>query len=218
MAFRRSPDAPKEGLAKNERFLDAGACTDRVVEEDGALVVIAPPMDEWVVRKHRKLAIVVEGRRWFVAERVPLGPRMIRYALSRWPDADTSIPGDEIVYDEAYVVARDETRKEHRTRQRGRLARWVLQPLYGFAWEGMKRRAHERYGFHPRTVTKRSLYLEWVLLLLCGSMLMFYPAIVYGPCVLLVVDGFIRVSDIFRDTQYPYGFFEWLFRWRKTEL
>ena len=202
----------------NERFLSADGTTDRIVEVDGQLVVIAPPMDDWVVRKHRKLAIVVEGTRWFVAKRAPLGPRMVRYVLSRWPETDTSIPGDEIVYDEAFVSVRDAQRAEHGAQRRGRMARWLMQPIYGFAWEATKRRAHLAYGFHPRTVTKQSLYIEWVLLLLCGSVMFFVPYIVFGPVLVLVADGFIRFSDVFRDTQYPYGFYEWVFRWRKTEL
>jgi hypothetical protein len=201
-------------LPVNERFL----ASDRIVEKDGQLVIVAPPMDAWVVRKHRKTAIIVAGERWFVVERAPLGPRLMRYVLARWPHTDTGLPGDEIVYDEAYVVQRDEVMQERATRERGRLARWALQPLIGFAWEGTKRTAHERYGFHPRSVTKQSLYVQWVVMLLLSSVLMFIPFVVYAPIAVLVIDGFFRYSDVFRDTQYPYGFLEWVFRWRRTRF
>jgi hypothetical protein len=192
--------------------------TDRLIDEGDDLVVYAPPMDGWTVRKFRRLAILVEGRRYYVGERRELNPRVVRYQLHRWPDDDTDLAGGELVYDEQFVLERDVAASDRRIRQQQRLLRWALQPLYGFRWEAAKRRAHVAWGFHPRTITKYSLYLQWVLILLLSAWVIFIPTFVYGPIAFLLIDGFFRVAELFRDPEVPYGFYEWLFHWRKTEL
>ena len=60
---------------------------DRVTVHDDTLVVLAPEMDGWVVRKFRRLAIVFEGERYYVAERAPLALRTLKMVLNRGAEA-----------------------------------------------------------------------------------------------------------------------------------
>ena len=208
------PGSPKE------RFVGG----DRLVTDGARLVVYAPPTDGWEVRKFRRTAIVVDGARYYVADKTVLNPKMLKYVLEPWRDDNTDLPGGEVVYDEAFVLTRDVAASERRLRTRGRLARWALQPLNGFRWNATKERLHAQYGYHPVHLTKSSLFVQWAVILLVGSQLIF--SAFFGPAAVLVVlfvvavlgvDAFFRYADLFHDDPRAYGFYEWLLQPRKRE-
>ena len=212
-------------MVGRERFLGS----DRVVAGDeGELLVYATEMDGWRPRKFRRLAILYESTRYYVAEVTRLNPRMQRYRLVRWPDSLTDLAGGEVVYDDAMVSARDAAHSERAQRSRGRRMLWAFQPIWGLRWSTTKRMLHERFGFHGRRINLYSLFFEWTVILFCFPLIMLSPIVAMTSPALafalmlispvLLIDFVMRGVDHFRDeVLYPYGMFEWLLRRRGPE-
>ncbi len=198
---------------------------DRVLRLGERLIVRSRvDMPDWNVRRFRRLAILFEGRRYFVCERTVEGGAdgTVRYVLAPWPDTLHDLPAGEAVYDEAFVQARDAARRELRARRSVGLVLFVLIPLLGFVWSRTKRRLLRRYGISTRTATTWSVRLEWLVLLFGSG-----PAALLGAFggpvgrLLLVawfafwgVDLMFRYGDLHRDEPVHYGFYEWLFAFR----
>jgi len=103
----------------------------------------------------------------------------------------------------------------------------VLSPLIGFLGSRTKLRVYEAYGVNPVTATTRSLFLEYLIIIMAlawTSIFMMVAARGYGwplpvrPAVLIVLvlvpDAVMRWSRLLEEDAAPPGFYQWLFRSR----
>lgn len=161
--------------------------------------------DGWRPRKHRKIAIVIDDVRHTIVSMRSEGAHVV-YGLERWEPTAAEIPGDEVIYDEAYVVAREQTAASVRGRERTSTILSLASPFVGFLWSRTKRRLHERYGIHPARATRRSMDLQFVV----G----FFTALFFHSNVLWIVafpvDFLLRFHSLLQDEDEPWGFGEWL--------
>lgn len=179
---------------------------------DGFDVWTETEMPDWSVRKHRRLAIVIEGRRCYVARVRREGARHC-YSLVPWPDGLTDLPGGEIVYDGAFAEDRDARARADRRGRAFAWTTWLLAPLVGATWSGAKREVHERYGIEPRAATRASIGVEATIALFVGSILMvfaFTGGVLFWPWTIFFgVDVLARTGSLLRDESPGLGFCEW---------
>lgn len=203
--------------------------SDRLVRKGAGLVVYSDAdMDEWEVRRYRRIAIDFEGRRYVVSRRDSLPGGAFAYVLEPWPAGLDDDPAAAIEYSPAYVARRDAGRRANRRGTRRRGALLFLLPLVGLLPSGMKARLHDAYGINPQTATLVSLWGEYVVLLACGLLMsVFMMARAYGGgspagapslrslallAVVVLVDAIFRTGSILEAVPDPPGFYEWLLR------
>jgi hypothetical protein len=103
----------------------------------------------------------------------------------------------------------------------------VLSPLIGFLGSRTKLRIYEAYGVNPVAATSRSLFLEYLIIIMAlawTSIFMMVAARGYGwplpvrPAVVIVLfllpDALMRWDRLLAEDAAPPGFYEWLFRSR----
>lgn len=191
--------------------------SDHVVELDDGVIIQAPPMEGWRVSRHRKAAIHYRGVRYQLVAVEPIDANTMRYRLVRWRDSDTGMASAEIHYDDEFVRARDSVRSETDARTRAGFALLSLYPILGFLWSGTRRTIHERYGFGLGAVAF-SLFVESAAVCLMATWVLtvFIPPYWWAAAIALTADVAMRwASSLREDFPYPYGFFEWLIRWRR---
>jgi hypothetical protein len=183
-----------------------------VPRADGFDVWTWTEMPDWSVRKHRRLAIVIDGRRCYVTKVHRVGARWC-YSLVDWPASLTDLPGGEVVYDGELAEERDaRALADRRGRALGWTA-WLLAPIVGASWRATKRHVHERHGIEPRTATRASIAVEACLALFVASFLMifaFFGGMLFWPWTLFFgVDVLARAGSLLSDESPGLGFCEW---------
>ena len=187
-------------------------------------------MPDWTAREFRRAAIHHLGVRYYVESRDRDRGRY-EYALKAWPEELNDIAGSVIEYDETYVANRDAVRRAVAKARRAEPFLLPLYPLLGFLPGGIKMWLADRFGVSEGLSSRLSLYLEAVVLLMSmGFLAVRAGAAAFGgtfgadgsigtlgfgdrePLILLVVlpDLLMRWSRIMGESNYPYGFWEWL--------
>jgi hypothetical protein len=215
--------------------------TDKVlVKDDGAVVVHASsPMPDWRATRYRKTAVVFEDRTYFVATRTTLPGGWCRYLLQPWPEDLHDSPARTVLYDEAYVLEREERRRAQQKHEVRAVGLFAVAWLLGFLPSGLKLRLNERYAIDPGTATRQSLFIQYLVAL--GLLTVFaigFVAGALGPAfgapsgaasgavftglfrptrllltvVVLALDATIRTDRLQRGSMRQYGFGEWIFR------
>ena len=184
-------------------------------------------MPDWEVRKARRAAIVFRDVTYFVTAREPGARGRVTYVLEPWPERSADVPGARLVYDREYVQMRD--REVGLARAGVALTPLLvfLTPLVGFLPSALKRRIHTTTGIHPVTSTRRSVYLQGMMVLLLGTYLgitgfagVIGPGVAsftaqvirYAIQIALTLDLVFRVGCLLRGTLDQDGAYEWLFR------
>ena len=209
--------------------------SDRVVVAAGNRVIVLSRADMpgWEVRAFRRGAILFRGSHYFVAIKEP-HPGGFRYTLEPWPPDSHDIDGGVIEYDEHFVAARDAGRRTRAAASGVRALLLPLYPLIGLLPGSVKRRLADGFGISEELSTVMSLWLEFLVaaglaaLFTIRSMAGLYGSAlgVRGPIpwlasltgfaagglLLIVPDLLMRYSKILAESQYPWGFWEWLFR------
>jgi hypothetical protein len=196
--------------------------SDYVGREGGYLVIYASvDMADWYVREYRKTAIFFEGERYFIASKSLLGDGRIRYVLEPWPDHLLDLPSGTICYDENYVRSRDEALKQIENSEYTRLFLLPLYPLIGFLPSSLKLEIEDRYGIDAYRATVYSLWIEYLCLFVHGALLvvatfttMFNVFYLLGVIFLLLPDTLLRYDHTQKESNSPFGFYEWLFHFR----
>lgn len=170
-------------------------------------------MRAWQPRKHRRLAIVVEGERHYVERVRREGPRWC-YSLTRWPDTLTDLPGGEVTYGAALIEARTEGAQIERLERLGSPGATLLGPFTGFLWADTKARLHLRTGIEPRTATRRSIAIEAGVMLFGGTVLFILGWSTTNPAfwawmALFCTDLLARFGSLLRDESPGLGLGEW---------
>jgi hypothetical protein len=170
-------------------------------------------MRAWQPRKHRRLAIVVEGERHYV-ERVRREGTRWRYSLARWPDTLTDLPGGEVTYGAALIEARAEGAHVERLERMGSPMATVLGPFVGFLWADTKASLHLRTGIEPRTATRHSIAIEASIMLFGGTVLFILGWSTPNPAfwawmAILSTDLLARFGSLLRDESPGLGLGEW---------
>jgi len=194
--------------------------------ETGIEIYTRLPMADWVVSPHRPTSIRFHGDDFTLVEQRAPTDGGVCYVLQRSdPDAKLNSVGKTILYDLAYVRAR-----EAELRERSHLASitfvlWCLAPLLGLAPSALQQRLHRRFGLHPQTITWASVGAE-CLIVICGALAITLQAVTFGglsklgagwvvsvfgiPGLLLLPDVIMRVSRLLGGTLRQYGLYEWL--------
>jgi hypothetical protein len=170
-------------------------------------------MRAWAPRKHRRLAIVIEGERHYV-ERVRREGKRWCYSLTRWPDALTDLPGGEVTYGAALIEARTDGARIERLERLGSPAATLLGPFVGFLWADTKASLHLRTGIEPRTATRRSIAIEAAITLFGGTVLFILGWSTPNPAfwawmAILSTDLLARFGSLLRDESPGLGLGEW---------
>jgi len=202
---------------------------DRLTIGEDRLVIHSPAdMDGWDVREHRKPLIHFDGRTWQLERKLPCPGDTMRYELTPWSPPHLELPGLEIRYGADYVERREAERALQRRRDRIAPGLGLISPLIGFLGSEAKRRIQAAYGIDPATATARSLYLQYLVILLSivwtgigllatgiGGAAPFpvWPAAV--AAILLAPDAMVRWSRLIEEQAYPPGLYEWLWRSRR---
>lgn len=213
-----------------------------ICKDEELRVHTAAEMSGWLVRPYRRTAVFFQGRRYYIADKVVLGNRTIRYLLKPWAELH-DLPGNIIYYDEDYVRERDETNRIQRRRFAQRVV-WLiglfpLVPIIGFLWAPTKTKIEKKVGVSSKTATISSLVVEYICLLSCSVLLQvtiwaalagrvfgqslfflnpgqqiffFNPLFFVLPIVLIVPDIVMRADKLMRKSSFYPGFYEWLFR------
>ena len=197
-------------------------------------LVIRSPVDmlDWQARDFRRIQVQHAGRSWKLVAKVPGVNDTVRYELLPWPDDRSDLPGGVIVYDEAYVEARDAERDRSTRADKAGLPGFVLRPLIGLLPVRMKRRL-EVSGYGDAVVTTRAsrsvVYTALLLGSSMGTVLMVGGGMAGAPemlrlglgllafAVVLLIDLVARFSREKEDPQDACGFYEWLWN-RNTSL
>jgi hypothetical protein len=228
---------PPDSMERKERSLGLDRLSPQA---DGSMVVFSSePKDErWRVRRFRKTLVMIEERGYFIHE-IRDGEKdgcELVYHLTPWPADTKDIPGDTVVYDQAYL---EERRAETQTRRQAGLMTWMLMllsPLTGLVWERTKRRWHERWDAPPAPMTFVSVLLEflaglfWIVTSIIFIFVQGYGGMVAGNSLpgdvvnlpgtfarfglgwILFIDAYLRYNFLNRYQPRYWGFYEWLFR------
>lgn len=186
---------------------------DRVVEVGERIEIWSPrPMEGWVPKRFRRLAVTIEGveGRYLVEEVRGLDGATV-HVLAPWPEDLRDLPGGEVHYDETFVRRRDDARVERQRTSRSRFVLALLGPLIGFLWSKHKQNMHERYGLHPRSATRASLWLEGTILLLLELLTFGVPMATFLVIAVFGLDLLFRGSSMLTEDFSPLGFWEWPF-------
>ena len=208
------------------RVFESVAGTDSIRRDGDRLVVYSPePMPEWRVGRYRRTAIRVQGQRYAVIAARPAVAGH-EYVLELWPPVPNELASQEIVYDDAYVRARQEDVRELRWRRRQAWAIAPAWPVLGFLPRSIKTTLQLRVGFEPVAGTRRSVILELVLFVLLCVFTWFramngvdWLTMKVGGGgelrdalvgIAILADLGFRASILFDDDYVPYGFWEWV--------
>jgi hypothetical protein len=199
---------------------------DRLTIGDDRLVIHSPAdMRDWDVREHRRPLIHFDGRTWRLDRKAPCGGDAIRYELKPWSPSHLELPGVEIRYGPDYVARRERERALRARRDRIAPGLGLISPLIGFLGSRAKRRIEQAYGINAATATVRSLYLQYLVILLSiawsaiglmaagiGGVSPFpvWPAVVAAG--FLTPDALVRWGRLLEEESYPSGLYEWLWR------
>ncbi|MEE2775931.1 MAG: hypothetical protein VYE73_04110 [Acidobacteriota bacterium] len=212
---------------------------DRIlIREDRLVVVSRADMSDWVVREFRRTAVLHAGVRYCLDHR-ERRDGAFHYALKRWPDELRDMAGGIIEYDRDYVARRDAYTRALTKARRAEPLLVPLYPLIGLLPGRVKGWTADRYGLSEEKATVLSLYLEIAIVLAATTFLTIrlgamgfaqgfglrsgeLASIGFGDregliLLLLAPDLLIRYPKVLRGGAYPYGFWEWLFRWREPE-
>ncbi len=143
--------------------------SDRIVRKGGQILVYTgSEMPDWQVRIYRRIAVVLDDRVYFVAQKEDIDRRTIRYTLEPWPETLHDLPGRTIHYSEEYVRQRDRSRSNAIRREAMFHSLRLFKPLIGFLPSSVKYRIEVRYGISARGATVSSLWLELVAFFAVG--------------------------------------------------
>jgi hypothetical protein len=194
--------------------------------ENGIEIYTRLPMADWVISPHRPTSIRFHGDDFVLVEQRAPEDGGVCYVLQRSdPDAKLNCVGKTILYDLAYVRAREAELREQPLLASATAVLWCLAPLLGLAPSALQRRWHRRYGLHPQTITWASVGAE-CLVVICGALAITLQAVTFGglsqlgagwlvpvfggASLLLVPDVVMRVSRLLGSGLWQYGFYEWL--------
>ncbi len=207
--------------------------SDHLLIEPERLVIRSPiDMLDWQVREYRRIQIQHAGRRWELVAKVPGVNDTVRYELLPWPEDRREPPGRVVVYDEAYVAARDAEDDRSSRAEKAGLPGFILRPLIGLLPARKKCRLQER-GYDDAVVTTRAsrsvVYVSLLLSSSGGTVLMVGGGMGGGKAMLrlglgllalavvLLIDLVARFSREREDPQDACGFYEWLWN-RNTSV
>jgi hypothetical protein len=195
------------------------------VDRERLIIHAAEPMD-WPIREFCRVPIYFAGRKYYLrSKRAGERPRQIIYELWPWPAELHESSGRHVIYDEAYVLARDELAAKRRGHERLYLVLLPAYPLLGLCWSRFKNHVLVRLGFEPGSITKASVALTFCLFMvqgifvgwLAGGMLMYFlgrPGLRLADWALVFVlgaDSVMRFSQSLKlDVELHWGFCEWL--------
>lgn len=197
---------------------------DRVDRRGDSLFVRAAcEMPDWRISEFRRTAVHFRGSRYAVTEHRLEQDGQHVYVLELWLEDRGSRPGHELEYDEAYVEARDRIR---RARSRSDVLAFVaapFTPVIGLLPSGVKASWHGAIGIHPRTATGASIFLEYLIALVCMALALIHLVsgasemtaelrFVFWLAPLVLLDAAMRANSASDDSPRCYGFYEWLFR------
>jgi hypothetical protein len=199
---------------------------DRVTIEEDRVVIHSPvDMEGWEVREHRKPLIHFEGRTWQLEKKLPCARGTIRYELIPWSPSHLELPGRELRYGEGPVGRREAERASQARRDRVAPGVGLISPLFGFLSSRTKRRIQEAYGIDPGTAARRSLYLQYLVILLSiawsaiglmvgavGGASPFSVGPAVAAAAFLAPDAIARWGRLIEEEAYPPGLYEWLWR------
>ncbi len=206
--------------------------SDRVIEAGEGLVVSSTvDMPNWDVRDFRRTAIHFQGQKYFLTHKEKAAGRF-RYRLVPWTEDFEDIAGHVVEYDEAFVKDRDEVLRAQASARRLSVFFPFFYPVIGLLPGWIKRWLADSYGVSEEVTTQQSLFLEyaviilaiafvsittmaggmvgaqsppWIAQLLKGSWLVFF---------VVTPDAVVRHHKVLGESSYPWGFWEWLWRWR----
>lgn len=206
---------------------------DRVVVRGGGVVIYAArEMEDWQVREFCRIPVFFRGRKYYLKRRSRVDPPYVMaYELELWP---TEFQGEStlsITYDERHVAQRDRQAKSEGRDEIVHAALLTVYPLLGFFWSDFKDHKLERFGFHPRSITEASLYVQ-LAFVVCEVVFLvlvhtgFFDAVLHRAgtpvdvllLLLCVVDALVRGNQVFRGEERPDGFLEWVFRGVKAAV
>jgi uncharacterized membrane protein HdeD (DUF308 family) len=193
---------------------------DRIVAVGDRVEIWSPrPMEGWVPKRFRRLAITIEGLdgRYLVEEVRGLDGATV-HVLARWPEDLRDLPGGEVHYDAAFVERRDAARVEKQNTSRSQLVLALLGPLVGFLWSKHKQNMHERWGLHPRNATRASLWLEGIVLLMLELFTFGTPVATFLVIAVFGLDLLFRGSSMLTEDFSPLGFWEWPFAFERSAV
>lgn len=190
---------------------------------DGYLLVSPLEIPGWEVRRFRRPAILVEGRRFEIAESRSFGKGAVEYDLRPWPADYHDEPTEEIVCDQGFLLALEAAGRARPAAEASYEIMRLLKPLIGFLPSGTKLRILERHGVHPAEATRLSLMVEYLALVVMGALLTIHtftqvlPGRLLWTLVLVIApDALVRYSRDLAGDFSPPGFYEWLFRRRRS--
>ena len=212
--------------------------SDQILARGSRVIVFSrADMEGWEVRAFRRATILFRGERYFVAakERRAGG---FRYVLERRPaEADDDLGGAVIEYGAPFVAERDAARTARVAATGVQVFLLPIYPLIGLLPSAVKRRLADRFGVSEERATAMSLWLELMTMFALGALLSIKSvAGVYGQglgvrggipwledlggfaaiaLALIAPDLLVRYSRILAEDPRAYGFWEWLFRWRR---
>jgi len=200
--------------------------SDKVeAERERVIIHAAEPMD-WPIREFCRIPLYFQGQKYYLrSRRKGERPYAMVYELWPWPADLQDASARHIIYDEAYVLARDDLAARRRGHERLYLALLPLYPLLGFCWSRFKNRVLARLGFEPRSITTASVALTFSLFLaegifvgwLAGGILMYLlrqpglRAVDWALLLVLGADSIMRFGQSLKlDVEDHWGFCEWL--------
>ena len=199
---------------------------DEVCFKGECVVIHAAEAMDWPVREFCKVPIWFQGRKYYLrSKRSGEQPRPILYELWPWPSDLHEASPHAVVYDEAYVLERDEGAARTRRYQRVYLALLPFYPFLGLLWSGFKDRVLSPLGLEPGSITKTSIVLTFNLFVvegifvgwLAGGILTYFlgrPALRPVDWVLMLLlgaDSAMRFGQTIKlDVRQHWGFCEWL--------
>lgn len=200
--------------------------TDRVHVAADRLLIDARELMDWPVREFYRVPIYFQGRKYYVRTAGDAHPPYARrYELWLWPADQPEQTTQMVIYDEAYVTARDAAAKRRRGEDHWHLILLPFYPFLGFFWSGFKNRVLARVGFAPRELTAASIAIGFSLMMaegvfvgwLGGGLLMWFlkngnlRMADVGLLILITADVVMRYSQHLQtDVDQPWGFCEWL--------
>jgi hypothetical protein len=197
-------------------------------KEDRLIICSKTNMKDWQIGSLRKMILSIDGELWQLTEKRQLAGKEFRYYLDPWEDSHKEIPGHIILYDKAYVEARDEAEKKRRKSAPLGFLLHIIPPLIGFLPSSIKAGIEAKFGISARSSTLGSIIIELVIFFIMGAFLQIFvyasmrapQLVVFVPFFITVVpilllDLIMRYHSYLREDTNPWGFYEWLLRRRK---
>ena len=204
---------------------------DRVELMGDRLTVVTPvaQMPGWEVRRYRAPVIRFDDRTWRITARTTLPDSTTRFELVAWDPGDGEIPGPEIEYSPEAVALRDLASSIGRRHSRGTMLLNYVGPLTGFLPARIKDRFEVVYGIDSVASTKWSIFIQFLVALNAfvltsiGTMVTGFgvpspvvPWLMPAIGLVAILDAGVRLGRVLSEERPPPGFYEWLFRGRKS--